>query len=254
MNTNKNIDRLTYFSPTSFRLPSEMYTILEMDALHFGFKKNHKANICGFLNELLPALCAYKIDLRNKVLSTLDENIETLNNFEKLLNTLTLAQNSLLKQNYVTVPFRVSAKHYNDFIYIHDYLLSTLNVDFSSFVRSILFDYISKRLAIRERLFLYKQLKILLPAIENRQFCHFFLRDQQLSFLPHTIIVSPYTGSNILFGINRTKKYAVSFNISLINNIIPKETQPPLSNVEKSILQIRLNAFFEEEKKKRQAD
>lgn len=55
-----DIQRLTYFSPTSIRLPEEIYDIIKNDAYYFEFRKNNKSNINGFLNELIPAISAFR--------------------------------------------------------------------------------------------------------------------------------------------------------------------------------------------------
>ena len=252
---NFSFDRLTYFNPTSFRLPSEIYTILEMDAIHFGFKKNNKSNISGFLNELLPALSKYKFDWHNEILGEENNDITLINKIENILNSVTLTQNSLFKQTSVTIPFRVNKKHYDDFLFIHDKQLPMLNLDFSEFIRSLLIDYTSKRLAIRERLFFYEKIKLIISSMQNKQSCRFLVEDNQvLPFVPAAIIISPYTGANIIVGINKLKKCTISVGLSSIKHITQEGYVTDFTPQEIAALQTALDKFIEKEKKLRRAD
>lgn len=250
----KFVERLTYFSPTSFRIPKDVYTILEMDALHFGFRKNKRSNISGFLNQLLPALSNFRADWHEDILEHTN-NPTLVYEMEKIVFSLTSAENSLFKPHYVTVPFRVNKAHYNDFLYIHDKQLSAFNLDFSGFVRSALIDYASRRLAIRERLLFYKHTKTLLSAVENKQECRFCTNDNNiLWFVPASIIVSPYTGVNLILGLNRSKKYTISLKLSAVTHITVLDHVADFTPKEIAALQTALDKFIAEEKKRRQAD
>lgn len=51
-----NNTRLTFNSSTNFTLPIGVFQVLQDDAYYYGFMKNGKQNIGGFLNNLIPAI------------------------------------------------------------------------------------------------------------------------------------------------------------------------------------------------------
>ena len=65
-----NANNLIFLSPISIRLPSELYDLIEADARLFGFKKNGKGNINGFLNALIPSI----VDLQTSRTTSLWDN------------------------------------------------------------------------------------------------------------------------------------------------------------------------------------
>ena len=123
-------DRFLLFSPTSIRLPRELYHLIERDAWLFGFRKNNKSNLNGFLNELLPALAFYQKRSSN-LLSAVAELEETT--YKEIISGILKfdsLQLSLLKDKGITLSFRVNKTHANDFIEIYDNHLSDYNMDF----------------------------------------------------------------------------------------------------------------------------
>lgn len=246
---NEISNRLTYFSPTSFRIFTDVYHILKKDALRFGFRKNNRANISGFLNVLLPTLAHLRSEVYDDIKNLISDST-TISEIENLFYSIPTTSSSVFDPLFVTVPFRVNKEHYEDFLYIHDVLLSKFNLDFSEFIRNILTDYTSKRLAIRERLFFYKHIKTLYSAIENTQVCRIYTKDNCIfQFLPATISISPYTEKNIILGLDRSKKCALSLALTNVKSITLQNTTTNFVPEEINALKIVLNKFIAQEKK-----
>ena len=254
MKKNQMIDRLTYFSPTSLRMPAEIYAILQMDALHFGFEKNNKSNVSGFLNELLPALSSYRVDWHKDILDYAD-NQNIANEIEQISYSMITAQMALLRPENITVPFRVNKAHYDDFLYIHDVQLAASNLDFSEFVRGALIDYASKRLAIRERLLFYKHAKTLYSALEEKRECRCYTKKNEVvRFVPVAMFVSPYTDINVIVGANRREKRTIILSLAAITNITVQDYVDTFTPQEMVSIQKLVDEFLAEEKKRWRPD
>ena len=236
-----NADNLLFLSPISLRLPSELYDLIEADALLFGFKKNGKSNINGFLNELLPSIIEVQSNIPySTIFPTNDKQIASIAaNSTFYLNTIF---KSLLKGNNVTISFRVNKAHEKDFQKIYEDILPVCNMDFSALFRSLLILYINNRLAIRERFLYFKNYTAISDAIIEKKQCLIFLKEERLLLSCAKICISPISDRNILLGIAQKTGNAHAIPFNLVTNVITQsEDGIPVKNK----LKILKKAFLE---------
>ncbi len=236
-----NADNLIFLSPISIRLPSELYDLIEADARLFGFRKNGKGNINGFLNELLPSIVEVQSNISSSAFFTTgDEQISSFSsNATFYLDSIF---KPLLKGNNVTISFRVNKAHEKDFQEIYENILPVYNMDFSALLRSLLTFYIINRLAIRERFLHFETYTEISNAIiENKQ-CLLFLKKESLLLSYMLILVSPVSDHNVLLGIESKTGNVHAIPFHLVTNAV---TQDEDGIAIKNNLKILKKAFLE---------
>lgn len=194
--------RLTFNSPTNFTLPIGVYQILQSDAYYYGFIKNGKPNIGGFLNNLIPTLSDYQEDLFKELLKYNKGNAEAAKMCARSIHNVYLYPFSFHDDGTINVPFRISKDRYNDFIVIHDERLSFYNTDFTNYVRTLLSEYASKTLGQREYLYAFPMINDIKEAILRQKFSKFYTDEQTVVFAPVSIETSPLYDHNYIIGID----------------------------------------------------
>ena len=194
--------RLTFNSSTNFTLPIGVYQILQRDAYYFGFVKNGKPNVSGFLNKLIPALSDYQEDLFAELLKYHRGNAEYAQMCARSIHNVYLRPFVFHDDGVVNVPFRISKDKYDDFIVIHDERLAFYDTDFTNYVRTLLSEYASKTLGQREYLYAFRAISILREAIRKKMICRFYTDEQTFVFVPVSIETSPVYGQNYVVGID----------------------------------------------------
>lgn len=234
-----NADNLIFLSPISIRLPSELYDLIEADARLFGFRKNGKSNINGFLNEVLPSIIDMFSNISNpELFNDIDERITPIKNPMVYLDTIF---KPLLKGNNVTISFRVNKAHEKDFQNIYQNILPFYNMDFSVLFRSLLTCYITNRLAIRERFLHFKNYTEISNAIAEKKQCLFFLKEESLRLSCIAIFVSPISDRNILFGIDPATGNAHTIPFHLIETAV---MQDEYGGIAKDNLKLLKQAYY----------
>lgn len=217
-----NADNLIFLSPISIRLPSELYDLIEADARLFGFKKNGKSNINGFLNELLPSIIEVQdsITSSNFLSATKDQASSVIATSISCMDTVF---KPLLSGNNITISFRVNKAHEKDFKNIYENVLPIYNMDFSALLRTLLTFYTINRLAIRERFLHFKNYTEISNAIiENKQ-CLCFLKEKSLLLSCLVILVSPVSDRNVVLGIDPNTGHAYPIPLHLITNAVVQD-------------------------------
>ena len=218
-----NNSRLTFNSSTNITLPIGVYQILRSDAYYYGFVKNGKPNVSGFLNKLIPALSDYQEDLFAELLKYHRGNAEYAQMCARSIHNVYLRPFAFHDDGVVNVPFRISKDRYDDFIMIHDERLAFYDTDFTNYVRTLLSEYASKTLGQREYLYAFRAINALREAIQKELICRFYTDEQTLVFAPVSIETSPIYGHNYVVGIDgdgqpqavrlyETKKISVTGN------------------------------------------
>lgn len=212
--------RLTFLEPTNFTVPVTIFNTLVFDAFHFGFIKNEVANLSGLLNHLLPAMSDYREDLHidflkqnngDKILTRkIEENI-----YKTYFNKYDFCDDGVTK-----IAFRVNKTHYEEFLKIHDLLLPKYNMDFCTFVRSLLLEYATKRLCQREYFFHYRIMSELKNAIANRYLCRFYTNTDRTTFIPMSLETSKLNEQTIIIGINEDNDEFCALPLALLKKIV----------------------------------
>lgn len=196
--------RLTFHTSTNLKLPIGVFRVLQQDAYYYGFVKNEKPNISGFLNQLLPPLSDYQEDLFQELLKYNNGNKEIAEACARSIHNVYLCPFTFRDDGDVNVPFRISQNKYDDFILIHDERLGFYHTDFSGYIRTLLSEYASKTLEHREYLYAYRMVDPLRDAMRKGNIVKFYTDDAVFVFAPVFIEASPIYGHNYIVGIDST--------------------------------------------------
>lgn len=194
--------RLTFNSPTNFKLPVGVSYVLQRDALYYGFIKNKAPNISGFLNNLIPALSDYQEDLFKELLKANGGDVEKAKNSARDIHNVYLCPFAFHDDATTNVSFRISKDKYDDFIVIHDARLAFYDTDFTNYVRTLLSEYASKTLGQREYLYAFKMIPTIREAIRKGNICKFYTNEPPSVFTPVSIETSPVYDHNHIVGID----------------------------------------------------
>ena len=225
MGTNdfQNESRLTFVDPTNFNLPITVFNTLVEDAYYFGYVKNNQANLSGLLNHLIPNLSDYRSDLHDAFLLANDGDSALTDVIEENIYKVYFNKYNYCDDGVAIVPFRVNKEHMQRFLHIVDNVIHSLKMDFSSYMRSLLVEYCSKRLNQREYFFYYKEIEVIKTAIENNVLCYFYTADEKSSFVPVSVELSRITDQNLIVGIAPENANACVLPLSYLKRVVPTE-------------------------------
>lgn len=153
---------------TNIRLSSSAYDILIMDCNRFSFVKSGKENISYIISKLIKELTEYRNDLHDELIrknngdDKMVKNIEN-NIFDVYLKTL----NYICDDSYVNVGYRVNKEFKQDIANIFFEVLEKYDMDFASYVRSIIYEYCSRADLQRELFVNYSLVRNIKKAIKK---------------------------------------------------------------------------------------
>lgn len=238
--------RLTFNSSTNFSLPIGVFRILQSDAYYYGFMKDGKPNISGFLNNLIPALSDYQENLFGALLEYNDGDAETAKKCAQSIHNVYLHPFTFHDDGYVNVPFRISKDKYDDFIVIHDERLSFYDTDFTNYVRTLLSEYASKTLGQREYMYAFRMIDTLREAIQKGKACKFYTDMQTFIFVPVSIEPSYIYNHNYIVGIDKDNN-PQAIRLSKTKRITLLNDKLKISEKMCELIECHLDKIYEEE-------
>ena len=241
----KNL-RLTFNSSTNFTLPIGVYHVLQGDAYYYGFMKNDKPNIGGFLNNLIPALSDYQEDLFAELLKYNNGNVELAKMCARSIHNVYLHPFAFHDDGVINVPFRISKEKYDDFIVIHDERLAFYDTDFTNYVRTLLSEYASKTLGQREYLYAFRIINDIKETIRKHKCCKFYTDENTFVFVPISIESSPLYNHNYIVGIDDNNQ-AQAVKLSEIRKISVEDNKIKITKEMCELVSDYLDKIYEEE-------
>ena len=238
--------RLTFNSSTNFTLPIGVYQVLQGDAYYYGFMKNDKPNIGGFLNNLIPALSDYQEDLFAELLKYNNGNVELAKMCARSIHNVYLRPFSFHDDGVINVPFRISKERYDDFIVIHDERLAFYDTDFTNYVRTLLSEYASKTLGQREYLYAFRIINDIKETIRKHKCCKFYTDENTFVFVPISIESSPLYNHNYIVGIDDNNQ-AQAVKLSEIRKISVEDNKIKITKEMCELVSDYLDKIYEEE-------
>ena len=238
--------RLTFNSSTNFTLPIHVFRVLQRDAYYYGFIKNEKPLVSGFLNNLIPELSDYQEDLFNQLLKYNNGDEKIARACSRSIHNIYLYPFSFHDDGVVNVPFRISKDKYDDFLVIHDERLAFYDVDFTNYVRTLLSEYASKTLSQREYLYAFRIINSLREAMKKERVCKFYANGHAFVFAPVSIEVSPIYNYNYIVGINNDNQ-AQAIRLSETQKVSVLENKIKITEEMCELISNHLDNIYEEE-------
>lgn len=225
------INKRKFKQSTNFSFSISIWNVLKEDGERFGYSKNNNVNISGFLNSLIPTLSHYREDVHSKFVKYNNGNEETALLVERNIFNVYLKTFDLNDDAIMNVPFRISKKYKSEFIYIHDVLLEKYNMNFTSYIRTLLNEYCSKRVAHRELFYYYDKIQIINDNITDQKECNFYSKDgNSLAFVP--MFIDAIDESNYICGVILKDYNPTCFKISELDNIIELDKKITCKNLD----------------------
>lgn len=208
---------------TNFKISSGIYEILSHDCIYFGFIKNNKPNISGFINHLIYHLSEYREDLHNDFLRHNNFNEKLALDIEHNIYNIYLKTFDISNDSKVTIQLRLNKQYIDTFIQIVDNQLSKYNLDFTNYIRTLLLEYAVKPLYQREYFFIYRYSKIILKAQKNSKFITIRTNDEIINIVPVAIEKDYIDNQSYIFGFTKNKEQIVILKFSYIKAITSQD-------------------------------
>lgn len=195
---------------TNFSISNGIYDVIFKDSIYFGYEKNNRANISGFLNHIIPNLSEYREDLHLNFLKS-NKNDEKMvkiiesNIYNVYLKTFDISNDSKRK-----IQLRINKENLSYFTKINDKLLNKYDLDFTNYIRSLLLDYAIKPLYQREYFSIYTTSKLILQAQKENRFVKFRTKNETITLVPTAIEICAETDQFYIFGFTTNEKTIVS--------------------------------------------
>lgn len=240
---NNNYDILT--DGTNFSISNGIYDIIISDCFYFGYIKNNKPNISGFINHIIPHLAKYREDLHLQFLknNNYDEDIARLiecNIYNIYLKTFDISNDSKRK-----IQLRINKENESSFREILYKHLNKYNLDFTNYIRTLLLDYSIKPLYQREYFSIYSLSKKIEYAIQHCKEIVIKTRSESINLIPITYEVNSTTAQSFLFGFASSSKDVITIlEYSKIQNIIVLDNSHTLTQEDYNFIIDSIQKFF----------
>lgn len=155
---------------TNIRLSSSAYEVLIEDCFKYGFVKNDKPNISYILSRLAKELTEYRLDLHEELLKNNENDEKVVRNIEtNIFNIYHKKLNYICDDSYVDVGYRPNKEFKNCISYIFYEILEKFDMDFASYIKSIVHEYSSRTESQRELFLFYSLVKKIKKAIKQER-------------------------------------------------------------------------------------
>ena len=97
-------------------------------------------------------------------------------------------------------------------------------MDFTKYIRSLLLEYSSKRLAQREYFYFFNTIHQLKKATARSNHCNFYTNEDRLSFVPISLEIAKNSKTYVV-GITENKEELFILPLSIIKNFTVEDTK-----------------------------
>lgn len=227
---------------TNFNISKGICDILECDCIYFGYIKNNKPNMSGFINHLIYHLAQYREDLHSKFLAQNNNDAVTTSIIEKNIYNVYLKTFDISDDTKVNIQLRINKEHKQTFNKIFDKYLAQYNLDFTNYIRTLLLEYAIKPLFQREFFSIYIYSKILLSAQKHNKFVKIRTHNECITMVPVGIENDYLNQSSYVFGFTQHKEEIVIINYKNIKSVIELDDNLFIDNEDYDTI---LNTFKE---------
>ena len=191
---------------TNIKLSSSAYEVLVDDCYRFGFIKNDKPNITYIISRLIKELTEYRNDLHDELLKNNNYDKKIVKTIENnIFNIYLKTLNYICDDSYIDVGYRIS----REFLpYIQNLFYETLekfNMDFTSYVRSLIYEYCSRTESQRELFLFFTLVKEIKKEIKKEHIVNIVNDGIQNELILVSIEIGQ-DGLNYLLGLTSDRK------------------------------------------------
>lgn len=190
---------------TNIRLSSSAYDVLMLDCNRFGFIKGGKENISYIISKLIKELTEYRNDLHDALLKKNDGDEKLVKKIENnIFNLYLKTLNYICDDSYVNVGYRTSKEFKQNIVDVFYEMLEKYDMDFASYVRSIIYEYCSRSDLQRELFINYDLVRNIKKAIKKESIVNIVNEGIQSELI--LVSIEPtINGFNYLLGITPDK-------------------------------------------------
>ncbi len=229
---------------TNFNISNTLYDTLCSDCYYFGYIKNEKPNISGFLNHLIHHLSQYREDLHSNFLKTNNNNEELALNIEQNIYNVYLKTFDISDDSKVNIQLRINKQHLDTFIQIFDNHLNKYNMDFTNYIRTLLIDYAARPIYQREYFSIYNYSKIILQAQKQSKFINIRTENETIQMVPVGLEKFYLNEQFYLCGFTKNKEEIVIIKYSQIKSVTPLENKLIINEKDYEAIIETINNYF----------
>lgn len=234
---------------TNIRLSSSAYDVLIMDCYRFGFLRNNKENISYIISKLIKELTEYRNDFHEELLKKNNGDIKIVKTIENsIFNTYLKTLNYICDDSYVNVGYRVNKEFKNDISKVFYDVLEKYDMDFASYVRSIIYEYCSRSDLQRELFINYLLVKDIKKAI-RKELVVKIVNERIQDELILVSIEQTIDGFNYVLGITPDKKECRFLPLCKTEHLKFEKTKVHITQEDFDKIIKHFNSFIEENSK-----
>ncbi len=207
------------YGNTNFKIPIGIYDVLINDCVKFGYIKGEEVNFSGFINNIIPKLMMSREDFHNELLKENNQDEDLVIVIEKNIYNNYLKTFNIDTDINLNVPFRINKDSRERFNYIIDVLLDKYDIDFTNFIRNLLFEYSIKKENQRELFYYYDYMSKIKNAIKKSEIIIVNTNKDALKFIPCSIELSKCSRFNYLCGYDESDNQTIIVKMFCIKTI-----------------------------------
>lgn len=229
---------------TNFNISTTLYDTLCGDCYYFGYIKNERPNISGFLNHLIYHLSQYREDLHNNFLKMNNYNEELALTIEQNIYNVYLKTFDISDDSKVNIQLRINKQHLDTFIRIFDSHLNRYNMDFTNYIRTLLIDYAARPIYQREYFSIYNYSKIILQSQKQSKFINIRTENETIKMVPVGLEKFYLKEQSYLAGFTKNKEEIVIVKYSQIKSVTQLEDRLIINEKDYEAIIETINEFF----------
>ena len=233
---------------TNIRLSSSAFDVLVEDCFRYGYLKKGKANISYIISRLAKELTEYRIDLHEELLKNNKGNIELVKNIEtNIFNIYLKKLNYICDDSYVNVGYRTSKEFMPYIKDIFYEILEKFDIDFASYIRSIIHEYCSRTITQRELFLNYSLIKLIRNSIKQGKIVN-IVNDGIQDNLLVVAIEQNECGFNYMLGITPDRTMSLFLPLSKTERLVVTKNKMSISDDDYDKILSNFSKFVEENK------
>ena len=233
---------------TNIRLSKSSHDILVTDCYRFGLLRKDEANISFIISKLIKELTIYRENLHDEFLKNNKSDIHVVKSIENnIFNIYLKTFNYICDDSHINVGYRINKEFKQSIENLFYETLEKFDMDFTSYVRSIIYEYCS-RSELQRELFLNYELVCQIRKCINKSCVTTIINDDVQNDMVLVSIEAVDNGYNYLLGISVDKKECYFLPLCKTKKIMMRKQIVEVSEDELDKITQHFKDFIEENK------